>query len=87
MSKIIGDMPIDCGSLSTMRERGGDWYAYQNHDFGHRELGHLRFMKCGIGCTFAEPPRRHPDMPGEINWRYVLVGVVNLETGVIGDIG
>jgi len=80
------DRAVHEDPLSQMRERGGDWYAYQNHDMGHPELGHLAFMKCGPGCTFEEPPGKHPDTPGKIMWRYVLVGRVDLDEGKVVDL-
>jgi hypothetical protein len=49
-----------------------------------RSLGHIQFLCCGPGCTFAEPPKRMPDSHLGIGWRYLLVGTVNLETGEIG---
>lgn len=75
---------IDPEALQQMRERGGKWAAYCNMDMGHSNLGHLKFLKHGDGCTFREPPKpRHPDTPTEINWRYMYVGEVNLETGEV----
>jgi len=49
-------------------------------------LGHLQFLCCGPGRTFTEPPARMPDTQHAIGWRYVLVGKVNLESGMIGEI-
>ena len=84
LNKLIrGDEKPEAEALEQMRELGGDWYAYQNHDLGRIDLGHLKFLKCGEGCTFEHPPTRHPDTQTEINWRYILVGKVNLETGEI----
>ena len=81
---ILGTERPDEETLEVMRERGGEWFAYQNVDLGHPELGHLRFLKCGAGCTFKEAPERHPDSPeAGICWRYLLVGSINLETGDI----
>jgi len=75
-------------SLKQMRERGGSWAAYCNMDLGHPELGHLKFIKWGKGCTFAEPPKPQlPDFPTAINWRYQYVGEVNLETGEVEEHG
>lgn len=67
--------------LEIMRSRGGDWYAYQNQDLGHKELGHLKFLKCGEDCTFFLPPKILPDTPLEINWRYVFAGKLDIKTG------
>lgn len=73
----------DAEALTLMKERGGDWFAYENHDLGHSQCGHLKFLKCGAGCTFPTPPNRLPDTATAIHWRYVLIGKVNLETGEI----
>jgi hypothetical protein len=72
-------------ALQQMRDRGGRWAAYENHDLGHRDLGHLKFLKVGKGCTFETAPERLPDTPQEINWRYVLTGYVDLKTGEIEE--
>jgi hypothetical protein len=70
-------------ALATMLSRGGRWAAYRNVEIGHRDLGHLKFLRVGEGCTFQDPPQRLPDTPREINWRYLFVGFVNLATGEI----
>jgi hypothetical protein len=80
---VLGDERPDEKALEQMRERGGSWFAYQNVDMGHLQLGHLRFMRCGPGCTFEVPPEKHPDTRELIGWRYVLIGEVNLLTGAI----
>ncbi len=77
--KIVPD------ALQQMRDRGGRWAAYENHDLGHRDLGHLQLLKFGPGCTFEKAPERMPDTPQQINWRYVLVGTVNLESSEIEE--
>lgn len=59
------------------------WAAYQNHDLGHRDCGHLKFLAVGPENTCPEAPNRMPDGPTEVNWRYVLVGYVDLRTGDI----
>jgi len=83
MAKVLGEAKADGQALEQMQRMGGDWFAYQNMDMGHPDLGRLRFLKCGEDCTFKEPPNRHPDMPSEILWRYWLVGKLNLETGEV----
>ena len=70
-------------SLDAMRGRGGKWAAYCNMDMGSAQLGHVKFLRDGEGCTFGEAPKRMPDMTNEINWGYQYVGEVNLETGEV----
>lgn len=74
---------IDSEALDKMRERGGRWFAYQNQDLGHYELGHLQFLQCGENCTFKTPPDRMPDTHDKINWRYYIIGEVDLESGEV----
>ncbi len=57
-------------ALQQMRQHGGQWAVYENHDLGHCDLGHLQFLKFGPGCTFETPPERMPDTETHINWRY-----------------
>ncbi len=83
MTKLLGENALDAEVLATMRQRGGTWACYQNHDLGHREVGHLRFLKYGPDCTFSVPPASYPDTPDCIGWRYLYVGTVNLEKGII----
>jgi len=83
MTKIIGDPEIPSVSLDRMRGLGGDWAVYQNHDVGHRNLGHLSFIKYGPGCTHRVPPNQHPDTPKMFGWRYLFVGYVDLHEGKI----
>jgi len=61
------------------------WAAYQNVDLGHPELGHLQFLAIGPDVTFHAAPRRMPDTPTTINWRYWFCGWVNLTTGAINE--
>ena len=89
MGKLIGDVgpsPKTLAKLRDLGDRGQRWYAYQNHDLGSREIGRLRFLKVGPDCTFRVPPDRYPDTPEVIGWRYLLVGIVNLETGKIEEV-
>jgi hypothetical protein len=83
MAKLIQPAEIDSEALEVMRERGGDWFAYQNHALDSRAVGHLRFLQCGPGRTFEQAPARMPDTEREINWRYLLVGKVDLSSGEI----
>src|SRR5437660_6454428 len=73
---------------SGANQAGTKWFAYQNHDLGHSQLGHLKFLAVGPENRLHTPPVRLPDMPGEPpHWRYVLVGVVDLNTGEISQLG
>lgn len=74
-------------AIDQMRQRGGKWAAYQNHAMDSRNLGHLRFLKFGEGCTFETPPPKYPDTQYGTGWSYVHVGTVNLESGDIEDGG
>ena len=82
----IDTEPIHPDSLQQMRDRGGTWYAFQNHELGHSHVGALQFLQCGEGRTYTTPPARMPDTARAINWRYILVGRVDLETGAITPI-
>ena len=81
--RLLGDAAIRPTILQTLRERDGNWFVYQSHDIGSSTLGDFQFLQCGAGCTFVKPPARLPDTKQSINWRYVLVGRVDLTTGEI----
>ena len=90
MNKPIGspsDIASEPDTLAQMRARplldGQRWAAYQNHDLGHPDIGRMAFLKVGPGCTFTEAPERRPDTSDMIGWRYLHVGYVNLDTGLI----
>ena len=75
--------------LTILRERlkpGQTWFCYQNMALDSASLGHLKFLCCGPGCTFIEPPARLPDTAQSINWRYILVGYVDLVSGEIVEL-
>jgi len=83
---ILGTEKPDLAVLTILRERlkpGQTWFVYQSHDMSSVTLGHLQFLCCGPGCTFADPPQRMPDSHLGIGWRYLLVGKVDFETGQI----
>jgi hypothetical protein len=82
------DQPIAHAALNTMRrskEENPTWefYAYENHDLGHPLVGHMQFLACGPDNTHKTPPSRMPDTDTSLGWRYVFVGKVNLETGLV----
>ena len=86
MAKLIGDVSISSEALKQMKQRGGRWAAYQNHDMSSRNLGHVQFLKYGKDCAFKQPPKTYPDTHACVGgWRYVFVGFVNLQTGVIEE--
>ena len=81
---LIGNSGISYETLETMRSRGGKWAAYQNHDLGSAQIGHLQFLQYGgPDSTFATPPYSYPDTPSMIGWRYLHAGFVDLQDGVI----
>jgi len=89
MTKLLGTEKPDPVMLAILRERlktGQTWFCYQNMALDSASLGHLKFLCCGTGCTFTEPPARMPDTAQSINWRYVLVGHADLTTGEIVEI-
>lgn len=72
--------------IVRMKEQGGEgtrWAAYENHDLGHPEPGHRQYITVGPNNTLKEAPQRLPDMNGRVNWRYQLIGFVDLETGEV----
>jgi len=88
MSKLVGDERPSAEALKQMRESPYSfpdtfWATYQNHDLGHHGLGHLQFLAVGPQNTIKAAPGRMPDTERSLNWRYIHVGFVNLETGQI----
>lgn len=72
--------------LATIRERGGQWAVYQNHDLGSRQIGHLKCLRYGAGCTHETPPPHYPDPSISQGHNYVLVGRLDTVSGVIKDL-
>ncbi len=77
-------------ALMDMQHKSGEdpsrrWAVYQNQDLGSPSLGALQFLAIGPNCTYQEPPKRLPDTPRSINWRYWFVGWVDLHTGEIEE--
>ena len=88
MGKLIGGVKITEGALAQMRERGGTWAVYQNHAMDSSDLGGLRFLKVGPGCTYEKAPGKYPDTREYgIGWRHVFVGMLDLETGAVVEGG
>ena len=75
---------VDADALAIMRARGGSWAAYQNVALDSKMCGHCQFLKVGEGCTFVKPPDAYPsDTVYGPGWKYLYLGMVNLETGII----
>lgn len=67
---------IDPGVLAQLRSKGGRWAAYQSHAMDSSTCGHLQFLRYG-----SDPA--NPDAPPVLDWKYRLVGYVDLAEGVI----
>lgn len=63
--------------MNVWLRRGDGIAVYENHDFGHPDLGDRKFVSFGSAQAMLEtemPPERMPDFPAQINWRYQLIG-------------
>jgi hypothetical protein len=74
---------IDPKGLASMRERGGEWFAYRNCDLSSADVGRLQFLRCGAGCSNLAPPKTMPDTDAGLGWRYTFEGEVDLATGLV----
>lgn len=64
--------------INRWLERGDGVAVYQNEDLGHYELGKRQLVSFGSSEAMLEvedPPKRLPDIGGNINWRYQLQGI------------
>ena len=77
---------IDNSALIAMADQGGDWFTYQNVALDSADLGGLRFLNCGDGCTIQKPPLRYPDTHLGVGWRYQLAGKVDIARGLTIDL-
>jgi hypothetical protein len=77
MDKVSEEMQM------TLKERGGTWAAYRNEAMDSAELGMMIFLEVGEGCTYETPPKQAPDGSWGMGWKYLYLGMVNLETGEI----
>ena len=66
-----------------MRQRGGQWAAYQNVALDSIGLGHLQFLQYGPERTFETPPASMPDTQAGVGWKYRHVGFVDLASGEV----
>jgi hypothetical protein len=59
--------------------RGDGCAVYENMDIGSPNAGHRKFTSFGSPAAqleVDEPPLRLPDIGGQINWAYQLIGEV-----------
>lgn len=70
------------GFIAKVHARGDAVCVYRNEDMGHPELGDVKVTSYGSDASMLEerqfptPPTTLPDIGGQINWRYQLVGVL-----------
>ncbi len=84
MDRLIGDAQIPVETLAVLRQRGGKWAAYQNVGMDSANLGHIQFLKFGLGCTYSAPPEQYlADTAAGAGWRYRHVGFVDVAGGLI----
>lgn len=63
-------------------DRGDGVAVYENQEIGHLNCGHRKFVSFGSEKAQIEigeadsPPQRLPDIGGDINWRYILIGII-----------
>lgn len=64
--------------IDTWLDRGDGVAVYRNEDLSdHVWLGHMKFVSYGSERSqleVDEPPKTLPDIGGDINWRYQLMG-------------
>lgn len=78
------EIPIDPEALETMRKRGGTWAAYMNQElFMCHDSTDGQCLQYGPGRTHETPPPHLHDGPWGSGWKYRLIGLVDLEKGVI----
>lgn len=62
---------------------GQAWHAYENKDLGSPQVGHLKFVKCGVACTLLTPPESYPHDSMSQGRMYRHIGTVDMVTGEI----
>lgn len=64
-------------TIQRWLDRGDGAAVYQNHAMNHSKCGHTKVVSFGspkAQIETDEPPERLPDIGGEINWMYRLIG-------------
>ena len=69
--------------LKDLKTRGGDWAAFRNEVMDSVSFGHVICLKVGPDCTHKTPPPHAPDGAHGLGWKYLFVGMVDLETGML----
>lgn len=90
MNKLLGDRQVCPDTIEMMQKSESNhsetrWVAFQNQAMDSVGLGHIRFLATGPMNTFQEIPKNLPDGSYGAGWKYVPVGYVNLETGLIEE--
>lgn len=80
LAEYGGDAYAEQASVTISRwaADGKGAAIYRNEDMGHPELGRLNVVSYGTPTAqleTASPPQRLPDIGGQINWRYCLLGI------------
>lgn len=74
MSEMVGAESIE--KVNVWLARGDGIAVYENQDLNAPDSGERKFFSFGSGeaVFLGVLPDRLPDFPGEINWRFILVG-------------
>ena len=72
---------IEIELLDQLRARGGTWAVYRNEVMDSVDYGRTVALQVGPGCTHETPPKNLPDGEHGIGWKYLLAGMVDMETG------
>jgi len=70
--------------LGKWIDNGSQVAVYRNQDMSSPTLGSLVFLKVGGKATFKEAPKRLPDTPKLIGWRYGLETVIKRKKDLMG---
>jgi hypothetical protein len=66
-----------------LKKRGGDWAVFRNEAMDSADCGRVLCMKVGTDCTHKTPPPHAPDGPHGLGWKYLFIGMLDLETGAL----
>ena len=69
--------PEHHGTVQRWLDRGDGVAVYENGAFDSKRFGHKKFVSFGSEAAqleVEEPPKRLPDIGGQINWPYGLLG-------------